>query len=335
MLGNRGSSRSILARPMRGTLASVSAARRSSDSAIKRFVGGACTLMMLMGGSVTAHDGTHGHAQGQDPSDVAVAIDDLSVSLVATELVVGPNRFALGLHDATGRHVQDVAVHLRYFDLRDPTAPVVESEADATSLSTPDGFTTIFAHERAFDWAGPWGVEIQVLFQDGRLALKRIAFDVSPVGQALAPGQPVPHLHTRTIGDVGGDLTLLSSALAPNPLLYATSLADAVRSGRPTVVLFATPGFCRTRFCGPSYATTTALQERFGHEVDFVHVEIFAGMPDPAADGWQLAPAVQAFGLRTEPWLYLVDPRGTVAYRVEGMFTETEVERHLLSLLGR
>jgi hypothetical protein len=334
MLGSHDSTGSTRARPCDGTRSCPAAAGRSSVSTVRHLVRGAFALAMLLGGHAGAHDPGHDHAQEQG-RPAAEAVDELTVSLVATELVVGPNRFALGLHDAAGRHIQDATVHLRYFDLRDAVAPIVESEADATALTTPDGFTTIFAHERAFDWAGPWGVEVRALFPDGRLAVKGIAFHVAADGQALGPGRAVPHLHTRTMDDVGGDLTLLSSALAPNPQLYTTSVADAVRSGRPTVLLFATPGFCRTRFCGPSYATVTALQERFGREAAFIHVEIFAAMPDPAADGWQLAPAVKAFGLRTEPWLYLVDGHGSVVYRVEGMFTEIEVERHLLALLAR
>lgn len=40
-----------------------------------------------------------------------------------------------------------------------------------------------------------------------------------------------------------------------------------------------------------------------------------------------------AFGLSTEPWLYLIDAAGTVTYRVEGLFTADEIAHHLLALL--
>ena len=41
-----------------------------------------------------------------------------------------------------------------------------------------------------------------------------------------------------------------------------------------------------------------------------------------------------AFGLATEPWLYVLDAGGVVAYRVEGLFTEAEVEAQLQALLA-
>jgi hypothetical protein len=41
-----------------------------------------------------------------------------------------------------------------------------------------------------------------------------------------------------------------------------------------------------------------------------------------------------AFGLTTEPWLYLIDAQGKIVYRVEGVFSTAEVERHLQALPG-
>jgi hypothetical protein len=41
-----------------------------------------------------------------------------------------------------------------------------------------------------------------------------------------------------------------------------------------------------------------------------------------------------AFGLTTEPWLFLIDAEGKIVYRVEGIFTTAEVERHLQALGG-
>ena len=131
---------------------------------------------------------------------------------------------------------------------------------------------------------------------------------------------------------MNNDLSRLSSAAAPNPAFYEMSLAQAIANGKPTVLLFATPAFCQTRFCGPAYELTDELQQRYGHTVNFVHVEVYTGLPDPAANNWEVAPAMQIFGLTTEPWLYLIDSEGTIVYRVEGIFTTAEVERHLQAL---
>jgi hypothetical protein len=106
-----------------------------------------------------------------------------------------------------------------------------------------------------------------------------------------------------------------------------------MRNGKPTVLLFATPAFCQTRFCGPAYEMTSELQQRYGDQINFVHVEIYTGLPNPAANNWEVAPAMTAFGLSTEPWLFLIDRNGVVFYRVEGLFTTDEIEQYIPALL--
>jgi hypothetical protein len=277
----------------------------------------------------TDHDG-HEHEHIQESQATAA----MEVALVTSELVVGPDRFAVGLFDGKGGVVQDAAVHFHYYDLTDPETPVLEAEADATPLHTPDGLTTIFTHEREFERAGDWGVEVQALFPDGTAAVKRIGFQVLADSPTLKPGQSAPALETRTSAEVNNDLKELTSAPAPNPAFYELSLAQALTNGKPTVLLFATPAFCQTRFCGPAYEQTSELQGRYGDTFNFVHVEVYTGLPNPAANNWEVDPAMTAFGLTTEPWLYLIDAQGKIVYRVEGVFSTAEVERHLQALPG-
>jgi hypothetical protein len=264
--------------------------------------------------------------------DAAQATGTLEVALVSSELVLGPNRFAVGLFDDQRQVVHEADVHFHYYDLTDPAAPVLEMEADATAVQTPDGLTTIFAHEREFQRAGEWGVEVQARFSDGSAALKRIGFQVLAESPTLKPGQAVPALQTPTLATVDGDLSKLTSALDANPDLYQLSLAQALTSGKPTLLLFATPAFCQTRFCGPVYEQTDQLEHRYGDTFNFIHVEVYTGLPDPSVNNWEIAPTMTDFGLTTEPWLYLIDAGGTVFYRVEGIFTTAEVERQMQAL---
>jgi hypothetical protein len=256
------------------------------------------------------------------------------VTLVPSELVVGPNRFAVGLFDSQGQAILDAGVHFRYFDLTDKSAPRLESEADAERLTTADGRTSIFAQEREFNRAGAWGVEVQARLANGKSGSQRIGFTVVAQSPTLKPGQAVPALDTPTAASVENDYAKLTSAPTPNPEFYRLSLKEALRSGKPTVLLFATPAFCQTRFCGPSYDMTSDLQKQYGGRANFIHVEVYSGLPNPAATNFQLAPGMHAFGLSTEPWLYIINSDGKVAYRVEGLFTLAEIERHLKLVLG-
>jgi hypothetical protein len=140
-------------------------------------------------------------------------------------------------------------------------------------------------------------------------------------------------LKTLTLADVEQDLSLVTSARAPNPALYELSLAEAIANSKPTLLLFATPEFCQTRFCGPAYNTFNNLQKRYGDRLNFIHIEVFAGLPNPANSGFKLAPPVEVFGLQSDPWVFLIDAQGTVLYRVEGLFTTAEIEEQLLAHL--
>ncbi|HYN87440.1 MAG TPA: hypothetical protein VER55_02860 [Ardenticatenaceae bacterium] len=288
------------------------------------------------GTAVSNQTEPHEHAEGEGAAHEHILEDEatgeVQVALVASEIVIGPNRFAVGLLDADGSMIHDADVHLHYFDLSQEP-PVVESEVDAERLQTPDGQTTIYAHERSFDRAGDWGVEIQAQRPDGTTALKRIGFVVLADSPSIAPGEAAPRIHTPTASDVDDDLAKLTSAPEPNPAFYQLGLDDALASGKPTLLLFATPAFCQTRFCGPDYEIVSAFQQRHADALNFIHVEVFTGLPNPAENDWQMAPAMAAFGLNTEPWLYLIDDNGQVVYRIEGLFTAEELERHVQPLL--
>ncbi len=281
---------------------------------------------------LTSPDNGQGGDQG--PTVPSQTAPQMQVVLVPSELVIGPNRFAVGLFDLSGRMISEAAVHLQYFDLSDPNSPRSESEAEAVRLQMPDGLTTIFAHERDFARAGNWGVAVEARFPDGTSASRRIAFQVLATSSTLKVGQQVPRINTPTAADVRNDLTQLASARARNPAFYEMSLAKAITTGKPTVFLLATPAFCQSRLCGPVYDITGELQKRFGARVNFIHEEVYTGLPNPAANNWQVAPAMPAFGLETEPWLYLIDRDGRVAYRVEGLFTAEEVAAHIQALLN-
>ena len=257
----------------------------------------------------------------------------MRVVIVPTELVVGPERFAVGLFDADGEMVHDAEVHFHYVDLSDLDNPQLESEATADRIQGPEGLTTVFTHERTFERAGTWGVEVQVRFPDGRADVQRVAFDVLADSLSITPGEKAPAITTPIATDVDGDLSLLTSAVEPNPAFYEMTLTEALANSKPTVFLLATPAFCQTRFCGPAYETTNELYEQYGDAFNFVHVEVYTGLPDPAANDWEQAPVMNAFGLSTEPWIYLIDREGVVTYRLEGMFAYTEVEKHMQSLL--
>lgn len=271
-----------------------------------------------------SEDAVHRHL---DPEDVDMAIQ---VVLVPSELTAGPNRFAIGIFDQGGDMVHEGSVHLHYYDLNDPANPFFEMEADAGISQTPDKLVTVFTHERNFE-SGEYGVEVELTMPDGSTGLSGIRFDVLPESLSIEVGEQVPDIGSPTLRTNYQDLSTLTSAEEPNPAFYELSLDEALKNGKPTLLLFATPAFCQTRFCGPSYEIFDALHQKYASDLNFIHIEVFTGLPDPEANGWEPAAPLIAFGLESEPWVYLISEDGTVLYRVEGVITMEEIERNLLA----
>ncbi|HXF57262.1 MAG TPA: hypothetical protein VNO34_06775 [Actinomycetota bacterium] len=122
----------------------------------------------------------------------------------------------------------------------------------------------------------------------------------------------------------------------PDPMHYI-SLDEALRNGKPTVVVFATPLLCESQLCGPVVDEVLAVYRKVGPErANFVHVEIYPPGKDlepPPATEENASPAFKAWGFHTEPWVVVVDAKGTIRARFEGPVTADLIEEALQPLL--
>jgi hypothetical protein len=150
--------------------------------------------------------------------------------------------------------------------------------------------------------------------------------------EAEAPQVGERALPSRTPTLAEATLEELSTAGAPDPELYRTSVADALAAKRPFVLAFATPKYCASRTCGPVTDVLSEVSRRHADSgVRFVHVEIYtANDPTWGENEW-----VREWGLPSEPWVFLVGADGTIAARFEGTVSVRElddaVRRHLLA----
>jgi hypothetical protein len=105
-------------------------------------------------------------------------------------------------------------------------------------------------------------------------------------------------------------------------------VAEALRADLPVVVAFATPGYCTSQTCAPVLGEVVKVSEHFNERATFVHVEIYS---DPRE--LTVADVVKQWGLRTEPWIFIVDRAGVVFDRLEGLTNAAELESSLLPVL--
>ena len=112
--------------------------------------------------------------------------------------------------------------------------------------------------------------------------------------------------------------------------LHTKSLKTLIGQGRPVAVMFATPARCQTRYCGPVLDAMLPMVEKYSDRIDFVHVEIYRNN-----ETTDVVPAVSAWGLGGEPWLFGIDSGGLVTARLDGAFDASEIRALLDGLTAR
>jgi hypothetical protein len=158
--------------------------------------------------------------------------------------------------------------------------------------------------------AAPNGAHIQALG----------VFDVRAHSTTPAVGARAPASDTPTLADAPAPR--LTTRRPPDTQLLRYSVAGSLRARRPFVVTFATPKFCTSRTCGPVVDVVDAVRRRLASKgVRFIHVEVYTD--DDPAKGYNRW--MRQWGLRSEPWTFLVGRDGRVKAKFEGSVSEAEL----------
>jgi hypothetical protein len=194
-----------------------------------------------------------------------------------------------------------------------------------------------------FDRAGIWDLTVTADI-DGiaqRLPATVEVFDESPIP---APGDRAPRTETLTMDSdvrLGAiDSMADASGEVPDPELHETTIADALREGRPTLVLFGTPAYCVSLMCGPEVQELQRLAAEQANRATFIHVEIWKEYKpeqqiqilNRGAADWLLWKRPDGTPELTEPWLYLIGADGVIVDRWGSLFDTAEVASALEAL---
>jgi thiol-disulfide isomerase/thioredoxin len=254
----------------------------------------------------------------------------IQIVLVQSVITVGQNRFAIGLLDGDS-FVKNARLDMTFFNLVNGAKEA--GTVGASYRESPDGAAGMYTVEMNFPNAGSWGVAVKGTGSDGKPIDQRASFEVVASSSELAVGQKAPAAKSPTLIEVGGDLKRITSASKPNAAFYQISLDKAIASGKPTLVQFSTPAFCTSRLCGPAYDMLQAVYPGYGDKLNIIHVEVYTDLPNPNLSKPQIAAAMGVWGLKTEPWTYLLDKNGVVVWRAEGLVTADEASAEIDRLL--
>jgi hypothetical protein len=239
----------------------------------------------------------------------------------SSDPAVGDSRFLFAVNeiDGTRRGSPDEKVTVTATSLDDPDT-VLTDDADFMWIIEPS--IGLYRADLPFDTAGTWEIDFDV--STGEVT-QPFLVTVGETTRTVAIGAPAPAIATPTLADTS--LDDLTTDASPDEGFYDMSLDEALSNGNKTVVVFATPAFCTSASCGPMMAHAKDLSQAYP-DVNWVHVEVYEGFNDAtfAPDVEHLAPAVVAYGLPSEPWVFVMDQEGVVVARFEGVIGTGELE---------
>jgi len=288
------------------------------------------------------------HIGGRAVADLPpVAGGGLQALITTSELVAGQNRFAFGLLKAN-KLIEGANVTLRVYaiegsevqlaaELNAPYQAVrnvkqersVHRHSDGTQHvhGEESGVRGLYVTQIGFARAGNWGIEILVHQKDGSHEVARTAVTVLDMSHTLAVGSPAPRSHNLIASDVR-DLRQIDTSARPDPRLHQVRIGDAIKQRKPQLIVFATPQFCTSRMCGPVVDIVRTLLPAYGKRVAFTHQEIWQDFAEK-----KVFPTIEEWRLITEPRIFVVDGRGIIRAKFEGLVTARELEGALQQAL--
>jgi hypothetical protein len=254
------------------------------------------------------------------------------VAPAAAEFYVGTNRFPFGVFTAGRDQITDAQVAIyaapgqgvkgkaigpfpaRVEDLT--TKPAFRAK---TTSDDPSAAQVAYVSDIPLDRPGPWA--FGALIKTGDTYQYSLLPTPHPVGDYTAPqvGQKAPVVNTPTVGQVS-DISQIDTRVPPDDM-HSDDLAN-VLGKKPVVLLFATPALCVSRVCGPVTDEAEQVKQEFGDRVAFIHQEVYNN--NQINDGPR--PQMTAYGLRTEPWLFVIDRSGKVSSVLQGPFSVQELQ---------
>jgi hypothetical protein len=266
------------------------------------------------------------YAQGQPDQNIVV-------SPSGKVYTPGNNRFGFGIFTAGGDQITDAQVAIyaapgatgkalgpfpaKVEDLA--TEPAFEAK---TTADDPQSAKVVYVTDIPMNKPGEWRLIAMIRDGDDLKASILPSIKVADNSKIPAVGDKAPVIHTPTVDDVG-DVAQIDTR-EPHDTMHDVDFADVVGK-EPVVLLFATPALCVSRVCGPVVDVAEQVKSQMGGDAAFIHMEVYNDN-DPNKG---IRPQLVDYGLRSEPWLFVIDSSGRVSTRLEGAFSVQELENAL------
>ncbi len=258
------------------------------------------------------------------PTAIVSGPDAISVGVASNDFGVGTPRIPFVMFQGAHPIADATMVMVTAFDLSSGTATPTWSGA-ATGYSDYDlPYWVVYPEMKV---AGRWGLVAALTRADGRQAEAQFVVTISDTVSAPDIGEAPPASQNRTL-TTEPDIAKLTSDPVPELGLYQLTVAEALQSGQPTIVTFATPAFCTSRLCAPVVDSIKAVYTDWKDSANFIHIEVYKDFGPPLVFADEMA----EWHLLSEPWTYVLDAEGRVVARLGGPVSPAEL-REVLTLV--
>jgi hypothetical protein len=316
------------------------------------------TLLVALSIAVLAQ----GCGSDSSPKGKPASTPEELIGIVASyDIGVGKQRFLAGLITQDQRQIGWGSVVMKFAYLGTETEELtgeVVAEVDASYLPIPaelgkpapepkEGPTLVpgaegrgvYAAEVDFDKPGFWGVVVEAKVDGGKPQEGKATFEVLEKHKYPWVGEDAPRTENLTTASADAPRAAIDSragladSAIPDEALHQTTVASAIASGKPTLLVVSTPVYCISRFCGPVTDAVQELAQEYGAQANFIHIEVWRDFQNKEVNRGAAEWVLRDDDI-LEPWVWLIGTDGKIAARWDNVATRQEMEPALKALLS-
>jgi thiol-disulfide isomerase/thioredoxin len=136
----------------------------------------------------------------------------------------------------------------------------------------------------------------------------------------FAVGEHAPSLPTKTLADAGGNFSKVTTYRQPDARMYQYSIDQALLTGKPIVLEFATPGHCTN--CDEQLQMFKSIMDTYEGKMIFIHI-----------DQYENPQAYKAYRVMGDPWTFIIDKKGIVRFERAGRMLIGELDGAIKQIL--
>ncbi len=167
-----------------------------------------------------------------------------------------------------------------------------------------------------FDQPGVWTMVVETTKKPRQVATTLIQVKDRAHASTKLPGDAAIPSDTPTMDNPRGVSPICTRKPACD--MHKITLRQAIASGKPTAFVVATPEFCSSRNCGPSVDELLTVESELAGKANFIHAEVYLNDQSQTIEQQIPSPTFAAWGMQSEPWLFVIDAKGIIASRFEG-----------------